>query len=311
MDTQNHSNSRWAPKLGGLQDLIGTYREGYTPASMMTPPIEQAYAHWLVREAYQGSGALVELGCFLGSLSRPLLNGLRENSAERAQSTALQVYDRFLWDSSMDEWTDKLKLKKRPADGESYEYLYEDFMQGYLDRLNIHTVDFIEEKPSTPNIEVLVVDVMKGFEIADNVAQAFFPKVIPGGVIVHQDYMTFAHGWIHLLTWRLRDYLRPVWLSKWSAMTSFEVISPIDEADCFTFRSFPPESPDEILEAFQWNKEVFASSEEVEIVLSAAEVFFLIMSHHGDTVGYEKYREAESKGWLEHQAFKDMVKYCR
>jgi hypothetical protein len=305
----NNQTSKWTPEAGDLDGLINRYTATYELASMMAPPVEQAYCHWVAQQCFKGRGELVELGCFLGSLSRPLLNGLGETKEAAASQSTLQVYDRFLWDSSMDHWARALQLEKRPVDGGSFQFLYEQFMEGYLDRLKIHCIDFTVEKPPAETIEVLLVDVMKGFEITDNAAQAFFPKIIPGGLIIHQDYMNFAHGWIQVLTWRLRKHLRPVWVSPSSSMTAFEVISPIDEADCFVLESLPPPSPEIILEAYEWNRNEFPK--EHEIVLEASEIFLLIMSGHGDTVGYDKYQAAKAKGWEKHHSFEHMIQFCK
>jgi hypothetical protein len=45
----------------------------------MTSSNEQAYLRWLVARRFSGQGAIVELGCWLGSLTSSLAMGLREN----------------------------------------------------------------------------------------------------------------------------------------------------------------------------------------------------------------------------------------
>jgi hypothetical protein len=293
-----------------LNSLRAPYLLGFQNSSMMTAPLEQAYCHWLTKERYSGTGQIVELGCFLGSLSRALLNGLAENSVEAAREAKVQVYDHFHWDPVMSTWTEGLELSRRPKVGENYQWLYEEFMADSLSKLDISTIDFITQQPALSEpVEVLVVDVMKSLEIANNVAQAFFPKMIPGGMIVHQDYLHFYHGWIHLLTWRLRHRLKLSWLGARVALVALEVTEAIPEEECRVFQASPEEAADEIIEAYAWNRAVFPQT--FEPVLRAAEVFLLIKSGLGDSLGMERYLEAKALGFSDQEAFQSMNEFCR
>jgi|TARA_B110000438_G_scaffold115582_1_gene113234 hypothetical protein len=108
-----------------IEKLRLNYREKYNQAQMMTAPVEHAYCHWLIKNHYTGHADIVELGCFLGSMSRALVNGLKENQTPSAHERKIQVYDRFVWIENMDQWTAGLKLENRPEIGSSYKPLYE------------------------------------------------------------------------------------------------------------------------------------------------------------------------------------------
>src|SRR5262245_44880578 len=69
--------------------------DSVTRVRSLLSPEEQQYLIWLTSEKYQGWGAIVELGAWLGSSSVCLAEGLK-----RCGSTAkIQTFDRFEWDS--------------------------------------------------------------------------------------------------------------------------------------------------------------------------------------------------------------------
>ncbi len=305
--------SPWMPGDGPFTDLVRSYAGKYDPDTMMALPEEHAYVHWLVREKYTGRAGLVELGCFLGSMTRSLLAGLGENTAIPAERQRLAVYDRFLWFPAMKQWVEKDAGDAYPEIGDSYRYLFERKFEPVMDRLEIHEVDFSDTVIDPPEVEILIIDVMKGFDIAENVAKSFFPKVIPGGVLFNQDYLHYVHGWIPLLTWHLRDHLKLAWLHPNPDVCTvvFEVTRSIPAekcvtlTDCFSMNPRIPRNPKEILEAFSWNRGLFPADKEP--LLLASEIFLLAMTGYADPFARERLELADSRGWLEQTVFRDLL----
>jgi predicted O-methyltransferase YrrM len=95
---------------------------------------EKQYLTWLTAEKFEGWGAIVELGCWLGSSSIALAEGLR-----RRDSTAkIHSFDRFVWEPYMD----------RPAgeslnDGDDFLPLYLREIGDYAPWIQAQKVDLL------------------------------------------------------------------------------------------------------------------------------------------------------------------------
>src|SRR5205809_3571131 len=68
----------------------------------MTSATERAYLRWFAKHIFTGQGAIVDLGCWLGSTTIPLAIGLVENSTASSSLRNIYAYDNFVWRSWMD-----------------------------------------------------------------------------------------------------------------------------------------------------------------------------------------------------------------
>lgn len=97
----------------GRERLVPVIGERKTPwrSVELTPPAapgmltdeERRYYRWLGR-FYDGSGEIVELGCWLGCSTVEILRGLMDNP--NFVGRRLHVFDAFVWDSYMTAWYD-------------------------------------------------------------------------------------------------------------------------------------------------------------------------------------------------------------
>jgi len=170
----------------------------------------------------------------------------------------------------------------------------------------IEKIDFEKACALSGDIDLLVVDGMKSIDSASNIAASFFPGLNPGALIFHQDYLHFGHGWIHVLTWRLREYLKLVCIVPHSTAI-FQLVKPIPREKCYVYDEFPPDTPDVILEAYQWNIALFG--EPYRDVFSAAEIFLSIYSGYGKIIGLPKMYEAKRTHLDSSDAFVRMRKF--
>ena len=177
----------------------------------MTSLNEQKYLRWFSQEVFKDNGAIVELGCWLGSLTKSICDGL---SCQNLTNHKVHVYDLFEWEHNMEDTCESLELNYRGKykDGEDYSTLYKQVMNRYVKMLQINKLDLVRANWDKGPIELLVVDAMKYESLCDNITRQFYPALIPGSsYIVHQDFMHFYESWGHISAYRLREYIRPVY----------------------------------------------------------------------------------------------------
>jgi hypothetical protein len=180
----------------------------------MTSLNEQKYLQWFARDLYEGKGMIVELGCWLGSLTQALCRGLESNSSISEKCGRIQVFDLFKWEHNMEDTCKAFNLpcSGRYLDGDDYKALYEEVMQAHLPLLSVTRADLSSAMCRLGAIELLIVDAMKYEALCDNISRQFYPSLIEGkSYLIHQDFMHFYESWVHISAYRLRDYIAPVY----------------------------------------------------------------------------------------------------
>jgi hypothetical protein len=175
----------------------------------MTSPRERAFVKFLARRHLIGLGEVVELGPFLGGLTFAMLRGLNHS---KKSAPRVRVYDQFLVDPYMEGVLNSLHKAGQVScsyqAGDSFRAEFElqirslqpqpEIIEGSLSK------GVIREGP----IELLVVDAMKDFETCTAIARSFYPDVVVGGFVLHQDFAHYWASWIHLLQYHLRNCFR-------------------------------------------------------------------------------------------------------
>jgi len=166
----------------------------------MTTAEEQRYLFHYARDCYDGSGAIVDLGCWLGSTTIPLTMGLESASRDHI----VHAYDLFEWHAWMDRYAGE--LKGRFAGGDSFLPEFEQRLGPLISRVSIHVGDLTKVGWSGGPIAFLLVDAMKSWELCSTIYRNFLPFVMDGkGLVMHQDFKFWGCPWIHLTMFRLRD----------------------------------------------------------------------------------------------------------
>jgi hypothetical protein len=239
---------------------------------------------------YSGTGAMVDLGCFMGSTTICLAQGL---SANRAAKTAkIHAYDRFLWEDWMKLWWEAKGLPPPQLEGDSFlpEFLKQ--TAPWKDQIIVHPEDLAASRWDNGPIEFLLIDVMKSSDLAESIARNFFTFLIPGqSYIAHQDFAHSWTSWIHLLQFRLRD--------------SFAVAADLPKSGTVVFRyrkQFSPEAVgdlsmtsvtiEEIEAAFDYSLGLVSDSKKPNVVAAKAMAYL----HRGDVDRARKVVEANRWG---------------
>lgn len=168
---------------------------------------EQLLYHWLTARWARGTGAVVDLGCFMGGSTARLAEGHRAAGL----TSAIHAYDRFRARASLPA---KLGLPAGlPAveNGDALP-LARALLAPWADRITLHKGEIERAGPwGGGPIELLVMDAAKTAAAADAQAVMFFPALIAGeSVVVQQDYLHWRQPWLPAQMQLLEAYFTPV-----------------------------------------------------------------------------------------------------
>ncbi len=245
----------------------------------MTSSAEQAYCEWYASRLYTGKGALVDLGCWLGSLTIPLGKGLSSNTRiSRGMLTkgsrVIHAYDQFRWHPAYDGSVKGTCYEGRFEEGESYLPLVKELIGEISHLVELHRADLRLDAWIGEPIEFLIVDAMKCERTARGIQQSFFAHLIPGiGYLVHQDYKHCYESWIHIAMFLLRDCFQPVCEIPIGASYVFRCRKEIPSGD-LDYPDSVKEFPVDLIEkAYAWNLNLVSEPERDKIAAAHTMVY--------------------------------------
>lgn len=193
-----------------LSQLVPVPREAASILGMTTAR-ERRWVHWYGRALFRGEGDVVDLGSWFGSSTVPLVAGLAANRGRAAASRRVFAYDLFRWDEWMRPALAGTRYEGRFAPGESFLGAFEELTAPWRDRIVVRPGDLTATRWDGGPIEMLFVDAMKSWPLANAILAGFFPHVLPRrGIVAHQDFAHWGTPWIHLVMRRLRPWYEPV-----------------------------------------------------------------------------------------------------
>jgi tetratricopeptide (TPR) repeat protein len=171
---------------------------------------EKRYLYWVARHAFEGWGAIVDLGPWVGCSSAALAAGLRDRGAE----TKVHSFDRFEWNRGYME----CHLAANLPEGA-------DFMPIFLRQtapvkawIEPQKMDLMRGSWTGGPIEILFVDAAKSWELNNAILQAFGPHLVPGkSRVIQQDFRHFPTVWFPLVfdsrpdVWRQVEAVESGW----------------------------------------------------------------------------------------------------
>jgi hypothetical protein len=164
---------------------------------MLYPETKQYYK-WLGKN-YSGYGEVIELGCWLGSSTACLLEGL--SSSDNFRGHKLNVFDSFTWEKWMDTYVLDMGLPIGPfASGESFlnTFMRNCIRWNQLLDVNVCQIHYPRQKKKQRlsklkwdggPIELLVNDFSHDDWVTREIWKIFSPSFIPGRtIIVYNQY---------------------------------------------------------------------------------------------------------------------------
>lgn len=195
-------------KFAFLHNIYMRFKRVYTGELLgMTTKSEQEYIAAYGEKLYTGEGEIVDLGCWLGSTTISLASGLKKNPAFTGSKRKIFAYDTFTWYESMNEPVAGTDLVGKFAAGDSFLETYKQRTSEHASHIEIRAGDLTTIGWRGGDIEFLLVDAMKSWELANSIVRDFYPHLIPGkSLVLQQDFAHYFTVWIHLIHWKLRDY---------------------------------------------------------------------------------------------------------
>jgi hypothetical protein len=149
---------------------------------------EKQYLIWLTSEKYEGWGAIVELGAWLGSSTVALAEGLRRRGA----TSMIESFDLFRWETYMSD-----AVSADLNAGDDFLPLFMREVGDYAHWIQAHKVDLLNYTWEGGPIEILFIDSAKTWDLTNAVLKSFGPRLLPGrSRVVLQD---FRYGYAHCL----------------------------------------------------------------------------------------------------------------
>ena len=170
-------------------------------------------------------GAIVDLGCWLGSTSIALAQGLLSDSPNgNVRNEKVLGFDIFVWE----EWMPAHIPYCFYRPGESFlpeaRRLTCEHGGGKVELIQADLS--VYEWTGAP-IKILLVDAMKSEDLARRIAKNFYPHLTPGSLLIHQDFKHYYTSWVHLLQYQLREFFRFYRSVPRSGAVAFEGLAPI------------------------------------------------------------------------------------
>lgn len=220
----------------------------------MTSKNEQDYFAKYGEKLYSGKGEIVDLGCWLGSTTIPLVAGLLKNPSFTDSRRKVFAYDTFIWSEVMKDGVAGTNLVGKFKEGDSFLAEYKRRTKKYADRIEICAGDLKEIGWNGNKIEFLLVDAMKNWELTSAIVKDFYSSLIPNvSYVLQQDFAHYFTPWIHLLHWYLRDHFEFKEDIPKASSVVYKYINQIPPEKLNQIYSFDDFSNDDIEKAFDYS----------------------------------------------------------
>ena len=165
--------------------------------SMMKPD-ELSLLYSLAKNYFSAEGDIIDLGPFLGSSTACFGEGILANKRDiKNLDKRIHSYDLFCYEKFVGfDWL--LNQKNLPTG--SFFMNYMENIRKYTDLglVNITPGDLSKFNWNYNPVEILFIDASKSLTLNDHIAQLFFTSLVPGSIIVQQEYYFCGCPWLYL-----------------------------------------------------------------------------------------------------------------
>jgi hypothetical protein len=252
---------------------------------------ERRFYSRCVSEKKGDSGAIVDLGCWMGATTVALAHGLTSNGTGVASTEVIDAYDQFLWQAWMDAFREQTFGIYEP--GESFLPEARRRVARHSNLVRLHAADLTSTEWAGGPIKILLVDAMKSSELAKAIAMSFFPSLVAGALLIHQDYKHYYTPWIHVLQYRLKNYCAFTHNVPRSGTACFRLSTPIPVKTIHEAVDFTSVEDKEVEAAIAYSLSC-VGTEGAESVAAAHVMHYLHAKNH--TRAHEIHREYAARG---------------
>ena len=234
---------------------------------------ERKYLYNYSKRSFRNKGCIVELGCAFGSLTVPLLQGLRE----KRFTSKIYVYDLFQFHESFGGILQNTEFEGNIRYGDSFEYIFKHYTKGFEDLLEVKNGDIADSINFQKPIELLVIDAMKSENLAMEIVKKFYPSLIQDSLVFHQDFCHYHEPWIHLLQYKHREFFIPICQIEDTSTFLFRCKKQFNESDIQDL-DIMSLSNDFVNEAFEYSLSLVSEQPGNQNIL-ACKIFCFMLKH--------------------------------
>lgn len=174
-------------------------------------PAEAQMLYVLARDWYDGNGAIVDCGAFLGKSAALLAQGIMDNPRVANRAPLIHSYDWFRVCDNHDVDFIRQVTGSELGVGHSSRALFDGLTRKWSSLIQVHEGNFLDQTWTGGDIALLFIDVCKSPALNAHLLTTMFPALTPmTSIIVQQDYHHLHHPVIHLSLETLSDYIEPL-----------------------------------------------------------------------------------------------------
>jgi len=165
------------------------------PVPSMMCPDELQFLHYMAAKQYTGAGAILDFGPRAGASTFCLASGL---------GTTGHVFSYDMW-HFFSQWQCFFPGQILQEGDDIFPH-FERYVAPYRQRITPCKGDLSKQRWSGEPIEMIFIDAAKSPQAMQHIVNEFFPHLIPGGYVFHQDYISSECPWIHISIGLLSGY---------------------------------------------------------------------------------------------------------
>ena len=187
--------------------------------SMLTHE-ELQYLSWLTAEMYEGWGAIVDLGPWLGSSSAALADGLRRTG----RPVTVRAFDLFQWARSYME----SQAPENLPEGQDFQFLFRQHIAPFAAWIDAEKQDLMQYHWEGGPIEILFVDAAKSWDLTNQILRGFGHALVPNkSRVILQDGRFWYTYWLPLIFDSRPDVWQEPESVEYGTTVSFRPLKPL------------------------------------------------------------------------------------
>jgi hypothetical protein len=192
-----------------------------------------------LRDLYTFSGAIVDLGAFMGATATAMLFGCFDNarwSADTVRRPLVHSFDLWKLNIGAAAYINHHYNEPRHQDGDDFLYAFQELVVSRFGDLVLATQGDVASAPYHGGpIEILSVDVCKSRSTTEAVFRRFMPLLMKGAYILQQDFVHPWHPYLHTAVGYFAERFEVVREMPEGSTVLYRLIEPIEVAEMQDF----------------------------------------------------------------------------